>query len=806
MKKFISLIIVSMLTFFLIKDSQAYLFWNQAGGFNGTSSYVAVPNSASLNITGSFTLEAWIMPSSIIVPSTPIILGKGTPAAYDLRLTNSGFAGRVALRTNGLTRLISTTAVQPNVWTHVAGTFNSGTNTFSIIINGSLDTSVVIAGAAPVATTDSLFIGKGFNDNFLGQIDEVRVWDGIVFPNEISRNRKTSIGTSSGIYDELVMSITFQERESLGIDFGLTDWSGNGNSGFNRNVTAVNLSNRPSNTIMHNESVNLDGAGDYLAGDDNAGNSPDNELTMEAWIFPRTLDVDNIIIHKGSPDGFSTDYALRIFNGNLNAVINSKGTYISDAVVPLNQWSHVAFTLDGPNGIYKFYLNGKLVTTGINDKGFIFDNTDSLYIGGTNILTCFDGYIDEVRIHLGVQSDAEIQNMIFTSVDEVNNPFTGCYYNLDGYLVSNAGTTSRLFFRNGAKFSHPGMLANSPVSPVNRSDDHGFQNGFLLKSSDRRIPQTGTSGSMLVDSINVSSSQTISDLNVFVALNHTDESELSLTLMSPTGTTVALYSNNTLLGAADNIVSIFDQEADSSVINNSYTAFSPSAKLTGNMLALNGQNTNGIWKLFIIDNAAGDTGRLYGWGLRFNNAKQKQNALSFKSIIQGFYDPATDLMVRDTMSVFLRYMTSPFSIVDSAKVYLQTDGTGTALFPNAEKSTNYYIQTRHRNSINIWSNFPVSFDGFTAEAYYDFTDDLTKAFGDNMIEVDAAPLVFAQYNGDVNRDAFINLSDIIEVNNASSAFTSGYVRTDVTGDNIVNLFDMVLVFNNSAGFVQEIAP
>ncbi len=37
------------------------MFWNQACSFAGTSSsYVSVKNTPTINIKGSFTLEAWI--------------------------------------------------------------------------------------------------------------------------------------------------------------------------------------------------------------------------------------------------------------------------------------------------------------------------------------------------------------------------------------------------------------------------------------------------------------------------------------------------------------------------------------------------------------------------------------------------------------------------------------------------------------------------------------------------------------------------------------------------------------------------
>ncbi|MEZ4824524.1 MAG: hypothetical protein R2942_19905 [Ignavibacteria bacterium] len=40
---------------------------------------------------------------------------------------------------------------------------------------------------------------------------------------------------------------------------------------------------------------------------------------------------------------------------------------------------------------------------------------------------------------------------------------------------------------------------------------------------------------------------------------------------------------------------------------------------------------------------------------------------------------------------------SPFSFVDSAKVYIGTSGSASMIFPNAFPDNEYYIQLRHRN-------------------------------------------------------------------------------------------------------------
>ena len=57
----------------------------------------------------------------------------------------------------------------------------------------------------------------------------------------------------------------------------------------------------------------------------------------------------------------------------------------------------------------------------------------------------------------------------------------------------------------------------------------------------------------------------ITDVNLFIALNHSDEDELNIFLIAPNGDSVALFMNQSLVNDADNIITIFDDQADSSV-------------------------------------------------------------------------------------------------------------------------------------------------------------------------------------------------------------------------------------------------
>ncbi|MBK7160881.1 MAG: hypothetical protein IPH77_20640 [Ignavibacteria bacterium] len=70
---------------------------------------------------------------------------------------------------------------------------------------------------------------------------------------------------------------------------------------------------------------------------------------------------------------------------------------------------------------------------------------------------------------------------------------------------------------------------------------------------------------------------------------------------------------------------------------------------------------------------------------------------------------------------------------------------------------------------------------------YDFAAAVTQAFGNNMKQVDASPVRFAVYSGDVNQDGIVDASDVSTVDNDAFNSLSGYVTSDLNGDDFERL-------------------
>ncbi len=175
-----------------------------------------------------------------------------------------------------------------------------------------------------------------------------------------------------------------------------------------------------------------------------------------------------------------------------------------------------------------------------------------------------------------------------------------------------------------------------------------------------------------------------------------------------------------------------------------------------------------------------------------------------KIIIQGFYDTTSSkLNQRDTVRAYLRSNSSPFGIVDSAKSVIDSvTFTGNFDFLNAPSGT-YYIEIKHRNSIETWSKSGGEIYTVGSAFVYDFTLSLTQAFGNNLIFKGSR---YCIYSGDINKDGTIDLSDISSIYNDANIFESGYVATDVNGDRFVDLSDLTIAYNNANNFISKIIP
>jgi Concanavalin A-like lectin/glucanases superfamily/Ig-like domain from next to BRCA1 gene len=366
---------------------------------NGTSAYVSVPNSASLNITGTITVEAWIKTNSATAQQGIIerygTTGTGTTdGGYSLRLS-SGFLQFFTLKNGNEGDVIqSVSTVTTGVWHHVAGVFDG--SQLRVYIDGALNASKA-STFAPFTGTNSLKIGARGDDGttpFNGLIDEARVTTAAVYTSNFTPSAHLAAVTGTkGLWK-------FDGQTA-------SDSSGNGNhgtllggAGFSTDV--------PAGSSPSYFSLSLNGTSAYVSVPNSTSLNITGAITVEAWIKTNSATAQQGIVERYSTSGVGTTnggYALRLSSGFLQFFTLKNGNefdYLqSVSTISTGAWHHVAAVEDGSQ--LRVYIDGALNASKASTFA-PFTGTFSLKIGarGDDGTIPFNGLIDEARVTAAV--------------------------------------------------------------------------------------------------------------------------------------------------------------------------------------------------------------------------------------------------------------------------------------------------------------------------------------------------------------------------------------------------------------------
>ncbi len=162
-----------------VADAPVAVNDNSGLDFDGIDDYVAIADSASLTMTNTMTMEAWIKADASANVNRMIINKEGE---YEVALFSDGTINWAFANSDpGWTWHNTGYVVADGEWTHIAVAYDNGT--VSTYVNGTLVD--VYNGSGSLgdahATLDELRIGGRSNNPagkyFDGQIDEVRIWN-----------------------------------------------------------------------------------------------------------------------------------------------------------------------------------------------------------------------------------------------------------------------------------------------------------------------------------------------------------------------------------------------------------------------------------------------------------------------------------------------------------------------------------------------------------------------------------------------------------------------------------------------------
>jgi len=159
---------------------------------NGSNQYVKVTDAASLDISGSWTVSAWVnMAATPGSGKVVALVNKDDGSSHtnyaliiDNGLVSAGLGWIVTFSNSSGTSYYAkyVTSISTGTWYHIAGVYSSSANTLTLYVNGVSEASTSVTGDTPVSDSGApLAIGAGYTslafDYANGTFDDVRVYN-----------------------------------------------------------------------------------------------------------------------------------------------------------------------------------------------------------------------------------------------------------------------------------------------------------------------------------------------------------------------------------------------------------------------------------------------------------------------------------------------------------------------------------------------------------------------------------------------------------------------------------------------------
>ncbi len=162
----------------------------QALSFDGMDDYVLVPNSSEIHPVNELTIGAWVNQNNNATSPYQRITEKNDDLTCWINDNNGDVCVRLSANKNGeASQTCFEADISQNRWYHLFFTYKSDESVVSLYIDGELfDTSSYYYGLL-TTNTNALYIGNksSIDRSWMGQIDEVRIYDRALSAVEISQ-------------------------------------------------------------------------------------------------------------------------------------------------------------------------------------------------------------------------------------------------------------------------------------------------------------------------------------------------------------------------------------------------------------------------------------------------------------------------------------------------------------------------------------------------------------------------------------------------------------------------------------------
>ena len=151
--------------------------------FDGNSGNVQVTDSASLDLTGDFSISVWIKPTTIGEGNGGRIIEKANAYVFLIGSNNA-----ITLTNNTTNATSNNNAFKLGIWQHVVATYSDSGNVTSIYVDG-VSVGTPTQNVNPGNNNNDLYIGNrsAGDRTFKGKIDDLRIYkDRVLTPTEIT--------------------------------------------------------------------------------------------------------------------------------------------------------------------------------------------------------------------------------------------------------------------------------------------------------------------------------------------------------------------------------------------------------------------------------------------------------------------------------------------------------------------------------------------------------------------------------------------------------------------------------------------
>jgi hypothetical protein len=362
--------------------------------FDGTGDYLSAPANAAFQLTGDFTVEAWVYLTA--TQNFGVIFLSSTTGTGDSLHVQINSTNRVRVTNESTAFLLATNAIPLNAWTHIAVVRNG--TTLSIYQNGVLNGSTTNSTnfIQNGATVGYEMIGGNFY--FTGYISNFRVVKG------------TAVYTTAFTPPTAPLTaIANTSLLTLQYNGGATNQGIIDNSNFNNIVTRFGNTSQGtfSPYSVTGWSNYFDGTGDFLSTPANAAFSyGTGDYTIETWIYLLSYTGSGVYgyICGAGASGQQDQFVMNPTTGTFYHYDGGATYPTSSTAIPLNTWTHIAACRS--SGTLRLFMNGALVGSGASSTNITIGATNTFYIGnrsggGDSPQQTFNGYLSNLRVVKG---------------------------------------------------------------------------------------------------------------------------------------------------------------------------------------------------------------------------------------------------------------------------------------------------------------------------------------------------------------------------------------------------------------------